>query len=98
MAMFDWFEPNPAPTCPVCGNTPSDWQGQDGPSVLLVWSQGHASPTEHKVDAELQNHDVLRDARLPDTFSFAGWDANDHRLEIAGSTLGGVWTDRVSSV
>jgi hypothetical protein len=69
MGMFDYYEPDPALVCSVCGASLTGWQGKDGPCALLVWRQGMAGP----VDQAVPNDDkgdpaVLKRLRLPRQF------------------------------
>lgn len=69
MGMFDWYEPEPALNCPVCGKPLDHWQGKDGPCGLFVWRQGVPSPVEQRVDDECRlPADELKTVRLPQEF------------------------------
>ena len=91
--MFDWYLPSPAIPCPVCGNSLREWQGKDGPCALLVWQQGHRSPVEHRVDADVADLDGFANVRLPPTFWLDAVDESGHNLIAAGESSDGVWAE-----
>jgi hypothetical protein len=68
--MFDYYRPQPAIACPVCGALLEEWQGHDGPCGLFVWVQGRAAPIDQVVssDARLEPASLER-IRLPTSFS-----------------------------
>jgi hypothetical protein len=47
--MFDWYEPQPAIPCRRCGR-PLEWQGKEGPNLLLRWRQGSRAPVGQDCD------------------------------------------------
>jgi hypothetical protein len=91
MGMFDWYVPTPTIPCAVCGDTPREWQGKDGPCALVVWHQGQPSPVEHRVDAEVENLAGFALARLPPQFSIHALDSRDHTLIAEGVGIDGTW-------
>ena len=69
MGMFDYYEPDPARACPVCGNESLEWQGKDGPCALLIWKQGNKSCVGQRVPDETYGDPaVLSQLRLPPEF------------------------------
>lgn len=94
MGMFDWYEPEPPLTCPVCGAALRERQGKDAASFLFVWRQGVASPIEQRMDADDKAPDDDREAmRLPERFGIYSYDCAEHPcVEAVCSTEGDVWT------
>ncbi len=75
MSMFDHYVPDPPLYCPLCEADLDDWQGQDGPSALMVWRQGVAGPIDQAIEDEevrLEPH-RLAAFRLPEIFSIYTW-------------------------
>jgi hypothetical protein len=93
MGLFDWYEPDPPLTCPVCGRPLSRWQGKDGPREMFVWRQGRAAPVGILLD-DVDPIVALGDGepRLPRRFRLKSWDCERHHpVEAEGETAGGVW-------
>ena len=67
MGMYDQYEPDPSIHCPYCGTALTEWQGKDGPCVLLIWRQGIAAPRGPFIDPKA----ALDRFRLPQEFHFA---------------------------
>ena len=75
--MFDQYQPSPTPHCPYCDGALGDWQGKDGPCLLLVWRQGVAAPVEQMGDAANRvAAEHLLQFRLPEEFDFMSPAAN----------------------
>jgi hypothetical protein len=92
VGMFDWYEPVPSLSCPVCGTPLCEWQGKDGPNLLFVWRQGCPAPVDWRVAPDLQAGEPDK-WRLPDTFCFRSWDcACPYPVEAVGRTEWEVWT------
>ena len=89
--MFDWYEPDPLPTCPECGADMKVCQGKDGPNAVLVWQQGLAYPTAQRADDPWLGEELERFS-LPARFRFSCWCVNDHESVWDGSGQDGVWT------
>lgn len=68
MGMYDMFEPEPALTCPRCGDSLIGWQGHDGPSELLLWHQGRKAPIGEAAEDVRFSREELSQFRLPDRF------------------------------
>src|SRR5262245_10116029 len=69
MGMFDYYEPEPALSCPVCGAQLARWQGKDGPCALRVWRQGCPAPVHQEVPDEITGEPtVIGCLRLPTEF------------------------------
>ena len=69
MGMFDYYEPEPPLSCPVCGAPLAGWQGKDGPCALLVWRQGATAPINQAVPDEAKREPAVIGAlRLPAEF------------------------------
>jgi hypothetical protein len=69
MGMFDYYEPEPALSCPVCGTQLAGWQGKDGPCALLMWRQGCAAPIDQAVPDDTKGEPaVISSLRLPGEF------------------------------
>jgi len=94
MGMFDWYEPDPALSCPDCGTPLREWQGKEGENALFVWKQGKSSPVDQRVDEELKlPPEQLLSRCLPAEFEFYSYDCPRHRIIAQGKTRGGVWTE-----
>ena len=92
MGMFDWYDPVPPVPCPECGGR-LEWQGKDGPDLLLVWRQGSAHPVDQQMDEETRlPPEGLADITLPDSFEILGWCERDHKVAGTGHCEEGVWT------
>lgn len=94
MTMFDWYEPQPALACPVCGQPLHEWQGYDGPCGLLVWRQGLAAAIAQRVDGEVRwSDDERQRRRLPAAFCISSVDCGcPFPVEAIGRTEQGLWT------
>ena len=93
MGMFDYYHPRPAIICPLCGVTPIEWQGKDGPSALLIWEQGQSAPGGQRIDddCKLAAHALL-DFRLPARFEIHANCKCVTQLLAVGMTERGTWT------
>ena len=94
MGMFDHYEPDPAVVCPYCGTELGDWQGKDGPCLLLVWRQGLAAPLGQAMDEESQlPNSGLQQFRLPVEFWFRFGDAKCRfcPVHVVGHTQNQIW-------
>jgi hypothetical protein len=94
VGMFDWYEPIPPLSCPVCGTQLNEWQGKDGPNALFVWKQGHISPTDQLAseDAKLEPAKMAR-WKLPNEFVIYSYDCTNHAPIMAHcETKDGVWS------
>jgi hypothetical protein len=65
--MFDHYEPVPPVCCPKCGAELREWQGKDGPCVLLCWKQGEKYPVGGLMSAD-SDEKVEDRSTLPETF------------------------------
>jgi hypothetical protein len=87
MGLFDTYIPQPPLTCPVCGTALGNWQGKDGPCLLLLWTQRIREPraTDSDVDA--------KGVALPDEFLIYSYDCAcfDYGVEVVGRCVDGVW-------
>jgi hypothetical protein len=99
MGMFDEYIPDPPLPCPACGKTLADWQGEDGPNLLLVWKQGERFPIDCRLADEMYHQgkaSFLRSGRhvLPERFEFHTdvCDCN-HLVYGVGRCVDGVWTE-----
>jgi hypothetical protein len=92
VGMFDWYEPIPAPACPVCGDVPAEWQGKNADCLLFVWRQGVAEPVEWRVAEESRTDGTQNDARLPASFSINARDSTGHSLLAHAEAPQGIWT------
>jgi uncharacterized protein YbaR (Trm112 family) len=74
--MFDWYQPVPELTCPVCRKPLREWQGTDGPNGLFLWRQGKTAPVEQLIeDAEVKlGSDQIAAIRLPPAFTIYCYD------------------------
>jgi hypothetical protein len=97
MSMFDWYQPVPQLSCPVCGRPLEEWQGKDGPCALFVWRQG----VKHPIDQAIPDEEVRLDPEdwqrftLPARFEIYT-DCPDHQLieaDCAGPDQ--VWSSTV---
>ena len=95
MGLFDTYRPIPALCCPACQQPLSGWQGKDGPCLMLVWKQGHASPVSHEVTEESRlPPEVLAQQRLPDEFHFYTDGCRCVRIVLArGRCVGEIWSE-----
>lgn len=94
MGMFDLYKPAPALGCPSCGEPLRKWQGQDGPCVLFVWTQGVSAPTDQPIDEDLRFPAEERAAwRLPATFRISSTcGACGKKVHAEGRCDGDVWS------
>ncbi|MEZ4446324.1 MAG: hypothetical protein R3B72_45015 [Polyangiaceae bacterium] len=99
--MYDTFVPVPGLLCPTCGAALPDFQGKDGPCLLLIWQQGIASPVGCDVD-EISDLDEgarqswLETFSLPQRFTF--YDRCEGCTEwvvFTGFCENGTWTESV---
>jgi hypothetical protein len=88
MGFFDTYVPRPALQCPVCHTELRDWQGKDGPCLLLVWTQGSREPQPTDLEIDRSSLSVL-----PDEFLIYSYDCAcfDRRVEAVGRCVDGVW-------
>jgi hypothetical protein len=100
MGMFDWYQPYPPLSCPVCGIELKEWQGKEGPCALFVWRQGTAGPVDQLVEAECRlSDDRLMGWRLPETFFIYSYDCERHMVLATGNCTQGTWTStRIAEV
>ena len=93
MAMFDYYEPVPALSCPVCRGNLAGWQGKDGPCALLVWRQGFQTPVGQNVMPEcLWSAEEMKGTRLPTEFFLYSDDCDcPEYVEAIGRTDSGTW-------
>ena len=95
MGMFDHYIPDPPLRCPVCGSSPDDWQGKDGPNALMVWRQGIVAPVDQAIEDEevrLEPH-RLAEFRLPKIFLIYEYCCGGrYPLEANCRTTDGVWS------
>jgi hypothetical protein len=95
MGLFDTYIPDPPFVCRRCGRVLNGWQGKDGPSGLLTWRQGVATPSHEGVDADVALAGrQLSELRLPSSFVV---DARcpcrlDFMVSAICTCTGGVWT------
>lgn len=98
MSLFDWYEPEPPLSCPVCGAALPEWQGTNGPCLLFVWRQGLIAPVEHRGDGEdFQVYDAdLKRWKLPEEFVIVSHDCPcPYPVQAIGHTEQGVWARTV---
>lgn len=93
--MFDLFKPVPALVNPITGKPIlADWQGKDGPRLLLTWTQGTAIP-EWNVDAEMKGSETPfwpEQERLPDKFQiYTDEDGFTYLAECL--CINGIWSE-----
>ncbi len=91
--MFDWYEPQPALSCPECGAPLVQWQGKEGPRGSFVWRQGVTAPVDQRADEGVRlPEDRRRTFRLPGTFCFYSYDCAEHRpIDARGTCVEGTW-------
>jgi hypothetical protein len=89
MGMFDSYVPQPMLKCPVCGEDLRDWQGKDGPCLLLVWRQGVRRPRATDLEVDI---DALS---LPSEFLVRSHscDCFEYGIEAVGRCVDGVWRE-----
>jgi hypothetical protein len=89
MGTFDTYDPTPLLKCPVCGNELRDWQGKDGPSLLLVWQQGVRRPRATNLEVNVVG------LSLPPVFSLRSFTCAcfEHGVEAVGRCIDGVWQE-----
>ena len=90
MGMFDWYQPKPPIPCPLCGKKLKQWQGKNGPNLLLRWRQGIAVPSGGLVrglsKAEREEYG------LPKEFEIRSYDCPTHQpITVFCKTSIGVW-------
>lgn len=90
MGMFDYFRPVPALPCPSCGEQLADWQGKDGPCLLMEWNQHEAAPAGQRADPP---RDSLEAHRLPEVFCLYTSCACGFAVDATGFADNGVWTE-----
>jgi hypothetical protein len=95
MSLFDAYRPVPEISCPACNQPLDDWQGKDGPCLMLVWVQGHAAPIDQSVDEESRlPPEILDQLRLPEEFYFHTEGCRCGRVILArGRCVDGVWSE-----
>ena len=77
-----------------CQTVLDDWQGVDGPCVLLVWQQGLSRPVGQRVDADsATDPEVVAGLSLPDRFIIYTDCPHGHRVDVDGSCVDGTWTE-----
>jgi hypothetical protein len=89
MSMFDSYVPEPMLKCPVCGTDLRDWQGKDGPNLLLVWRQGVRRPQPTDLEVAV-NH-----LSLPPEFLLRSSTCQcfGNGIEAVGRCIDGVWSE-----
>lgn len=94
MGMFDSYRPTERLRCPVDGNPLLEWQGKDGPCLLLVWQEGTKHPVDHRVDEEVRLSTLdLKSFTLPSRFVIYSFDCPVHQPVFAAcATRDGIWT------
>lgn len=97
MGMFDYFQPDPALSCPNCGGLLDGFQGMDGPSDSLVWRQGVPAPIDHSVDDHWQlPASELAALRLPERFElYATCERCRSSVDFTGFCTDGVWSESI---
>ena len=98
MGMFDWYEPIPTLSCPVCKRELSEWQGTDGRCGLFVFRQGGKAPVAQRVDDECQiSLEAREKVRLPKTFRIRSCDCGCPFPVVASCITDpeGTWTESV---
>ena len=93
--MFDFYRPVPELHCPDCATPLKDWQGLEGPCLLLVWQQGQIAPVAHQVVEESRlGREVLATLRLPDEFDiYTNCDQCGRWIAARGRCLNGGWSE-----
>jgi hypothetical protein len=93
MGMFDYYEPVPSLSCPVCGHALTEWQGKSGPCGLFIWRQGYTAPIGQSVDDEVKlSSEELSQWRLPAEFDLYSYDCPcPFPVDAIGRTQDGVW-------
>jgi hypothetical protein len=91
--MFDEYEPTPAIRCSACGGEVRDWQGKDGPCLLLIWRQGVAAPLGQRSDPEW--HVAIEHLRLPAEFAIGGSCRCGRHNEAFCQSVDGTWARTV---
>jgi hypothetical protein len=87
MGFFDTYIPRPALMCPVRGRELRDWQGKDGPRLLLVWEQGIRLPRNTSLEGDVEG------LTLPEEFLIYSYDCQcfPRGVEAVGRCVDGVW-------
>jgi hypothetical protein len=87
MGFFDTYVPDPALRCPACCGELRNWQGKDGPCLLLTWQQGSGEALA--TDPELD----VRGVALPHEFLIYSYDCAcfEGGVEAVGCCIDGVW-------
>jgi hypothetical protein len=91
MGLFDYYEPVPELTCPVCAQPLDGWQGKSADNLLFVWRQNESAPIDWRADPAVQDPEMMRSARLPSEFGLTAFDASDHAVVATGAAPDGVW-------
>lgn len=95
MSLFDSYIPEPALRCPVCDFLLTNWQGKDGPCLLLTWQQGVKFPVAHELPEESvdDSKSFLESWSLPPRFEIYSDECRCGRLiEAYGICEQGVWS------
>lgn len=92
--MFDFYHPESAIACHVCGKLLTEWQGKDGPCGLFVWREGVAAPTDQLVSDDVRLEPAaLERVRLPASFTIYDYCCSPQfRVEARCSAPEGAWT------
>ena len=95
MGMFDWYNPIPSISCPVCKKQLAGWQGKAGPNALFLWKQGYTSPVDQLVDDEIKiSAEERAQFHLPDEFEFYTYECDCKRRIVAiGRCTNGTWNE-----
>ena len=91
MGLFDSYEPVPPIACPHCNAILRDWQGKQGPCVLVTWRQGEANPVRGPSPTVDEDPSWLLRWALPETFEFYSFCDCNHETIARGTAQAGVW-------
>jgi hypothetical protein len=93
VSVFDYYRPQSALACPVCGKPLDEWQGKDGPCGQFVWRQGVAAPVDQLVSDDVRLEAVvLERMRLPASFTiYAHCCSKQFPVEARCTAADGVW-------
>ena len=97
--MFDYYIPDPPLACPVCGRPLGQWQGTDGPNLLLVWKQHEPAPVDVRVMEECYGYDKAaflqrHHSALPQRFYFSTHGCRcDRPIHAIGRCISGLWSE-----
>jgi len=97
MGMFDWYQPDPPITCPVCHKALAEWQGKDGPCGLFLWRQNVATAVDQLADDDCKLDEGRREVfRLPEKFMIYSYSCDcGHAVEAVCRCENGSWTSTV---